>query len=73
MHDNESEFIIELLELLVSYSAKSALNTIETLRLNIVERMHEILGDMIRREKFKDNKNLMKEVDILLSICAWAL
>ena len=63
----------QFLELLVSYDAKSVLITAENPRPNIVKRMHKTLGDMIRIEKFEDNKNLMREVDVLLSTCTWSL
>ena len=73
IHDNGLEFATEFLELLASYDAKSVLITVENPRLNIVERMHKTLGDMIRIEKFEDNENPMRKVDILLSTCIWSL
>ena len=56
-----------------SYGIKSQPTTAENPRLNLVERMCGTLGDMIRTEDFADVKNPMREVDVLLSSCAWAL
>ena len=47
--------------------------TVENSRSNIVERVHRTLGDMIRVEDFENVLNPMREVDVLLSSCAWAL
>ena len=35
--------------------------------------MHNALSEMIRTEDFTDLENPMREVDTLLSACAWAL
>ena len=73
IHDNGPEFTSEFLELLSSYGIKSQPTTVKNPRPNIVERMHETLSEMIRTEDFTDLENLMREVDTLLSACAWAL
>ena len=47
IHDNRSEVATKSLELIASYDIKSTPITVENSRLNIVERMHKILGNMI--------------------------
>ena len=52
---------------------KSQHITVEKPRPNLVERAQHALRDMIRAEIFEHVENPMKEVDVLLSRCAWAL
>ena len=73
IYDNGSEFTSEFKELLDSCGIKSQPTTVENPRPNLVERMHRTLGEMTRTEDFSDDENPMREVDALLSTCAWAL
>ena len=73
MHDNRTEFTSEFLELLASYAIDSVPIIVENLYPNLVKHMHRTLGDMIRVENFEDSENPLREVDILLSSCTWAL
>ena len=73
-HDNGSEFIgEEYQELLASYGIKSEAILVKNARANLVERLHLTIGDMIRCETFDAESNWGREVDVLLSNCAWAI
>ena len=72
-HDNGTEFTQEFQKTLQSCGIRRKPITVENLWPNLVERMCQTLGDMIRTENFEDIENPMREVEFLLSSCTWAL
>ena len=69
-HSDRLKLINRFLDLLSSHDIKCSLISVETSHLNLVERMHVTLGDVIRTNNFENIETPMREIDILLLICA---
>jgi transposase InsO family protein len=76
IHDNGSEFIsIEFQELLQSYGIASRVTTVRNPQANsIVERVHQVLANMLRTSNLQDNPlDTTRKIQQTLRIVQWAV